>query len=234
LSSNFGKRREAPPGGGAGAGSAAGMEAYLAEMIRLYGGLVRHICRNALGNNEADVDECVSDVFVALWQKVSGGADLPGAARNADGADSAGAAHGADGEAGQSAIKSYICGIARHKAIDRYRKLTARPATVSISDAYDGGAALGETLSEPDVAELFARGHDEAVIAKAVDGLPPTDREIFILRYYYMERVKSIADKLGMTEKAVENRLYRGKLSLRQTLSDCGITKNNCEVLIYE
>ncbi|MDR0518727.1 MAG: hypothetical protein LBG82_01540 [Clostridiales Family XIII bacterium] len=90
---------------------------------------------------------------------------------------SGGAGAGSTGAA-SDALKSYICGIARHKAIDRYRKLTARPATIPISDVHDGGAALGETLSEPDVAEMFARGHDEAVIAKAVDGLPPADGKV--------------------------------------------------------
>jgi RNA polymerase sigma-70 factor (ECF subfamily) len=171
--------------------------AYLAEMIRRYGGLVRHICRNALGDRPEDVDECVSDAFTALWEKAESGGYDPGA-----------------GE-----VKHYLCGIARNKAIDRYRKLAARPATVPISDAEAGGAAETSALSAPDIAELIEREDEASLIADAVDGLPSPDREVFILRYCYLERVKAIAEKLGMSEKAVENRLYRGKLALGHKLS---------------
>jgi RNA polymerase sigma factor (sigma-70 family) len=87
------------------------------------------------------------------------------------------------------------------------------------SDAGADGSAWAGALSEPDIAELLAKQDEEALIADAVDGLLSPDREVFILRYCYLERVKAIAKKLGMTEKAVESRLYRGKLALRQKLS---------------
>jgi RNA polymerase sigma-70 factor (ECF subfamily) len=177
-----------------------GAEAYLAEVIRLYGGLVRHICRNALGDRPEDIDECVSDSFVALWEKAKGG--------------------GYDPEAGD--VKQYLCGIARNKAIDRYRKIAARPVTLPLDDADGGAAATPGTLAEPDIAELFAQGDDEALMIEAVGNLPSPGREIFVLRYYYLERVKAIAEKLGLTEKAVQNQLYRGKLSLRRQLSGGG------------
>jgi RNA polymerase sigma-70 factor (ECF subfamily) len=175
-------------------------EACLGEVIRLYGGLVRHICRNALGDRPEDIDECVSDSFVALWEKAKGGGYEP--------------------EAGD--VKSYLCGIARNKAIDRYRKIAARPVTLPLDDAVEDGTATPGTLSEPDIAELFAQGDDEALMIEAVGNLPSPGREIFVLRYYYLERVKAIAEKLGLTEKAVQNQLYRGKLSLRQQLSGGG------------
>jgi RNA polymerase sigma-70 factor (ECF subfamily) len=175
-------------------------EAYLAEVIRLYGGLVRHICRNALGDRPEDVDECVSDSFVALWEKAKGG--------------------GYDPNTGD--VKQYLCGIARNKAIDRYRKIIARPATLALSDADEGVMMSSGTLSEPDIAELLAKGDDEALMVEAVGNLPSPDREIFVLRYFYLDRVKAIAEKLDMTEKAVQNRLYRGKLSLRRQLSGDG------------
>jgi RNA polymerase sigma-70 factor (ECF subfamily) len=178
-----------------------GAEAYLAEVIRRYGGLVRHICRNALGNRPEDIDECVSDSFVALWEKAKGG--------------------GYDQDAGD--VKQYLCGIARNKAIDRYRKLAARPVTLPLNDADGGAAAAPGTLAEPDIAELFAQGDDEALMIEAVGNLPSPGREIFVLRYYYLERVKAIAEKLGLTEKAVQDQLYRGKLSLRRRLAGGGL-----------
>ncbi|MDR2162550.1 MAG: sigma-70 family RNA polymerase sigma factor [Clostridiales Family XIII bacterium] len=193
---------------------------YLPEMIRLYGGLVRHICRNALGDRPEDIDECVSDVFVALWEKVRSGGYDPDV----------------------QGVKQYLCGIARNKAISRYRKVAARPQALPL-DGVDEGAAAHGVLAEPDVAELLARGDDEAMLAEAVASLPPRERDVFILRYCYLERVKAIAAKLGTTEKSVENILYRGKLSLRQKLAGSSLSKEghpganymkkNCEVIIY-
>jgi RNA polymerase sigma-70 factor (ECF subfamily) len=212
MSSNSGKLPDRAEGlKNASGGFTQDANTYLAEMIRLYGGLVRHICRNALGDRNEDVDECTSDVFVALWQKACSDCfDM-----SAD------------------EIKPYLCGIARNKAIDRYRKLMAQPSAIPIDGAEAGSAPPDSALSEPDIAEMFAKSDDEALIAEAVGGLPSPDREVFILRYCYLERVKAIAEKLGMTEKAVENKLYRGKLSLRQKLNDRGLSKENYEVVIY-
>jgi RNA polymerase sigma-70 factor (ECF subfamily) len=195
--------------------------AYLTQVIRQYGGLVRHICRNALGDRPEDIDECVSDSFVALWLKAKSG--------------------GYDPDAGD--VKPYLCGIARNKAIDRYRRLAAQPVPLSLEDAESSGISRLGTLSEPDIAELLAQSDDAAFIAEAVGDLPSPSREIFVLRYCYLERVKSIAEKLGMTEKAVQNRLYRGKLTLRQKLAGDAPPredypnkthlKEDCEVIIY-
>jgi RNA polymerase sigma-70 factor (ECF subfamily) len=147
-------------------------DTYLAEMIRLYGGLVRHICRNALGDRPEDTDECVSDTFVALWEKTKNG--------------------GYDSNAGS--VKQYLCGIARNKAIDRYRRLAARPVALPLEGVEESSASLPGTLSEPDIAELLTQSDDETLIAEAVGGMPSPDREIFILRYCYLERVKAKAN----------------------------------------
>jgi DNA-directed RNA polymerase specialized sigma24 family protein len=54
--------------------------------------------------------------------------------------------------------------------------------------------------------------------------------------------VKAIAESLGMSEKAVQNNLYRGKLSLRRKLTGIEMSKyyrnkkrlkEDCEVIIY-
>lgn len=71
----------------------------LREAIRLYGRGVETVCMNILGHaNKEDVEECISDVFVKLWNGLEQ----------------------FDAHAGGT-LKSYIYGIARHTAIDRRR-----------------------------------------------------------------------------------------------------------------
>ena len=58
-----------------------------------------------------------------------------------------------------------------------------------------------------------------------MEQLPPPDREIFLLRYWMELRVNRIGEILGLTEKQVENRLYRGRRALRKTLEERGIIR---------
>lgn len=48
-------------------------------------------------------------------------------------------------------------------------------------------------------------------IKEAVDALPEPDREIFIRRYFYFQKVIHIAKALDMNEQTVATKLYRGK-----------------------
>ena len=58
---------------------------------------------------------------------------------------------------------------------------------------------------------------------KNVDNFKEPDRSIFILRYFYFEKVKVIASKLNLSEKKVENILYRSKTKLKEELIKGGI-----------
>ena len=72
----------------------------LRKMIELYSGSVNTICRSILyGFSEEDIDEAVSDSFVALWKSVKRFDPVKGCA-----------------------LKSYLYGIARHTALDRRKK----------------------------------------------------------------------------------------------------------------
>ena len=70
---------------------------------------------------------------------------------------------------------------------------------------------------------LAAEKENARLLRQAVDELPSPDREIFIRRYYLYERVKEIAARLGLPEKTVENRLFRGRRRLRQKLLERGV-----------
>ena len=52
----------------------------------------------------------------------------------------------------------------------------------------------------------------------AVTHLPEADRKLFYRRYYYLQPVSQIAAELGLSQRAVEGRLYRLRQRLRQEL----------------
>ena len=74
-------------------------EQGLAAAIEQYGGLVQTVIRRLLGAARLqDVEECTSEVFWRFYQN-------------------------ADNFQTERSLKSYLCGIARHVAIDRLRRL---------------------------------------------------------------------------------------------------------------
>ena len=52
----------------------------------------------------------------------------------------------------------------------------------------------------------------------AVTRLPEAERKLFYRRYYYLQPVSQIAVELGLSQRAVEGRLYRLRQRLRQEL----------------
>ena len=62
------------------------------------------------------------------------------------------------------------------------------------------------------------RREREEPLRKALSALPHGERVLFYRKYYYRQSTAQIARELGMSERAVEGRLYRLKKSLRAKL----------------
>ena len=138
-----------------------------------------------------DVEECTSEVFWRFYQN-------------------------ADNFQTERSLKSYLCGIARHVAIDRLRQLGRTDWQQLPQEANARGVWA-------DPADELAAADCQRLVQQCVDALPQPDRDIFILRYYFGERVSAIAGRLGLETKAVENRLYQGRLRLKKALVERGI-----------
>jgi len=135
---------------------------------------------------EADAEECVADVFIALWER-------PEAY-----------------EAGRGTLKSWLCIMARSKAIDRYRYLT-RNSMVPIESIVAADAFS--------VQEQVIRKETYHDLVDAVAALEKEERDILLRRYVSEQKPKVIARALGLTVKQVNNSLYRIKRKLRQILT---------------
>lgn len=99
----------------------------ISAAIELYGGAVLKICNDILkGYQSEDVEEAVSDVFVALWKSV-----------------------GEKRYNGQTPVKYYIYGIARKTALGKRREMTKAVKTDVIDEVdIDSGENVEERIIE--------------------------------------------------------------------------------------
>lgn len=110
----------------------------------------------------------------------------------------------------KGSMKAYIASIARNKAISRLRSENRADEILPLEEnSLPVDLDLSSQLMQSELTELLRR-----MLAE----LPHPDREIFIRRYYYCERVKDIAKKLGLSPKVVENKLFRGRRKLKNAL----------------
>ena len=77
---------------------------------------------------------------------------------------------------------------------------------------------IASTSSEPTPEEVILQKELQSAVKNALCRLSAKDRMLFYRKYYYLQSTAQIASELGMTERAVEGRLYRMKKQLRKML----------------
>ncbi|MEK4090303.1 MULTISPECIES: sigma-70 family RNA polymerase sigma factor [unclassified Viridibacillus] len=166
-------------------------EAALEYVIDTYMPLIKAIVYkilHPLGKVDL-VEECVSDVFLSVWQNTM---QFKGDAIE---------------------FKKWIGMIAKYKAIDQYRVLERRQAREQV---LDGTANLtSRNLIQDQVLQREERNELLFELSK----LEPVDRDIFTMKYFLEMANGEIADALFISKAAVDNRLYRGKRKLAYSLT---------------
>lgn len=108
-------------------------------------------------------------------------------------------------------------------------KLLKKSPEDGIKMAIDIYGAAVNTICKNILINLNSQDIEEAIsdtffkLWKNVDNFKEPDRSIFILRYFYFEKVKEVASKLNLSEKKVENILYPSKTKLKEKLIKGGI-----------
>ena len=166
------------------AGDADMMNHVINKFSRLLWPIAGAVLKNA--GSEQDVEECVADAFIYLWE------------------------HPERFDPGRGTLKSWLCIVARSRAIDRFREITRR-GVLPLEEA-----VLAQTLG---LQEEAMRQETRRELLETVNSLDEPGREILVRRYYYDQKPRQIALALGMTVKQVDNSLYRSKRLLREKLS---------------
>ena len=135
-----------------------------------------------------DVEECVSDTWLHAWNAI------PPARPNR--------------------LSVFLGKITRNLAIDRFRKERSEKHGGSqtalcldeLSEVVGQDSRIEEEMIQKEILEKFLRA------------LPSQDKDIFLLRYWYMMPVTSVAERFHLSEGAVKMRLLRIRKSLREYL----------------
>ncbi|MFQ7454077.1 MAG: RNA polymerase sigma factor [Flavonifractor plautii] len=88
------------------------------------------------------------------------------------------------------------------------------------------GRPLPEDTAAPGGADPQAEAERREWAARlwdAVEGLDEPDRTLFLRYYYCGDKLKDIARALGLTQTAAKQRLFRGRKTLRDTLTKGGV-----------
>lgn len=105
-------------------------------------------------------------------------------------------------------LKPYLAVTARNHTLNVLRK-KKRVFEEALEDDY---------IIYPSTEELALIRREREEINDLVRNLGEPDREIIIRRYFYLEKVRDIAQRLGIQEKAVTARIRRAREKLRINL----------------
>ena len=114
-------------------------------------------------------------------------------------------------------IRAYIYQTARNCALDYLRKYQRHSET-----DFEGVEDMMQDVST-DVEREFSRKHNERIVHEVIKEMEEPDRTIFILRFFYYETVKVIAETVHLKEDNVESRIRRGKKKLKAELLRRGV-----------
>jgi RNA polymerase sigma factor (sigma-70 family) len=164
-----------------------------------------------------DAEECVNDLFVAVWQEIET----------------------FDGKRGT--LRTWLTMRAKYIALDRRRHLFRRQAhhlqsadeirQYASSDIGGGRGSSGWGYEsdnravlpphpEANMEHLLEQSERREELRQALATLPELDRYLIYQRYFKFASTEELASKTGLTRHAVDTRLWRARKSLREALKE--------------
>ena len=170
-------------------------EQAIAETAAKYGPYCHGIAMNILNNRE-DAEESVNDTWYAAWQSIP--PQHPGM------------------------LAAFLGRLTRNFSLDRWRKMRAFKR---------GGGETALALEELRECVSGAESVESALVRKEtlqsinrfLCGLKPTERSIFLCRYWYLDSTMEIAAKSGFSETKVRSMLHRLRIRLDKHLEKEGL-----------
>ncbi len=163
----------------------------LERLMDQYAGLVYAVVKGKLSGSccvSSDIEDCVSDVFSEFYTELS------------------------KYDPNISSIKSYLCVLARHRAIDVVRKREKQRGDVSIDDEEQ----LLQIPDDQTVDGALVEKELRREVFSSIKELGAPDSDIIIRKYYLGQSSKEIADALKLTVSSVDTRAHRALAKLRK------------------
>ena len=106
-------------------------------------------------------------------------------------------------DAEKGSWNAWLTAISRNVALNRARQCKSHESLEDIP--------VEIASQEPTPEEIVLQKERQAELMRALNTLSTEDKLLFYRKYYYLQSTAQIAAELGMTERAVEGRLYRLK-----------------------
>ncbi len=123
-----------------------------------------------------------------------------------------------DGRVPPAELEPWLRGVARNLIRDHWRKQARRPDQLPMPDA-DFAAELSRRLVNEEIPDdVLAQRETRTQLLFAITSLDADAQEIVMARYFNDESHTHLAQRFGVSERAIEGRLYRARQALRAKL----------------
>jgi RNA polymerase sigma-70 factor (ECF subfamily) len=112
-------------------------------------------------------------------------------------------------------FKPYLAKVARNMTINKLRKLNKGKVLPIDEDII--------LIDHGTPADNIITLENAEIISTSIKEMEEPDREIFIRRYFFLEKVIDIAGKLGINENTVATKLSRCRKALKKSLIERGV-----------
>lgn len=169
-------------------------ESAIKNLQKEYGDELMRLSLRILGNME-DAEECMNDTFLKVWNSIP--------------------------DEKPDFLFSYCAKIARNLSINKLREETAvkrgrNYIKVLLSE-------LEDCASDLETVESIVGYHELSnLISEFLSTLKQEQRVMFVKRYWYAEKIKTIARSHNCSTKKVESVLLRTRCNLKKYLSERG------------
>ncbi len=174
-------------------------ESAIVETKKKYGALIERTIRNVL-DNDCDVEECINDSMIALWNSIP--PNKP------------------------DKFLAFALRIAKNKAVSYLRTITRQKRLANRLKPFE---ELDEVVDMSNVEEEYLILELKSYIESFLDALSDFDRELMIWRYWFMESYEDIAKRYGMSSHRISMRICRLRKKLKIYLRKKGYLEEKNE-----
>ena len=173
----------------------SGDGAAFSELITRYQNKIYRLAKHITQNDE-DAEDVLQEAFLKAYEHL-------------------------DGFQGNSKFYTWIVRIAVNESLMKLRKRKG-DRTVPLDEPVDTGEEMVTreiAVWEDNPEQRYSREEIQEILDKAVEGLKPDFRTVFMLRDIEELSTEETAESLGISIPAVKSRLLRARLALREKLT---------------
>lgn len=165
------------------------------DLVKKYERKIYRMARNILQNDE-DAEDVLQETFLKAFEHL-------------------------DTFQGQSKFYTWVTRIAVNESLMKLRKRkTDRTVSIDESIETDEESIVREiAVWDGDPEMKYSQAELKAILDKAIAGLKPIFRTVFVLRDVEELSTEETAEALGLSVAAVKSRLLRARLQLREKLT---------------